>query len=569
MFHPLAEETAMVDPGNGKISYLKKVFYLTHLTGLAAGGLFPVLVYPILGEPALRFSFVLACLLMGFGIAALMFLMMRRTLKNQLGQQLKMLQSLAGETLHDDGTVEGLQEAVGSAVGQVEAFVKNLIETVDTLLPHYRSLAESSRFLAEKAQDGLAAAKSTRRDVQAMDEKQQEVHGQVQTLGERSQNEAALSRQLATSLAEMSDAMEHTTSQFLETSTGVNELTSNISGMAERAEQVARSVEGTARDLDLIRDSMVKIRTGAQASARAVGAVKTDARDGLLVVQAAMEEMERIELESQRATQAMQRLSRQTVEVGKIIEVIKELVSDTELLAFNAAIIAARAGEEGKGFSVVAEEIRDLADRTTASAQDIHRIVKAIGGDTGEVTAAVEATSQRIAKGKQLSLSAGEALSKIADSSQQAATATSDIAALTSEQGERATGLLEDAGNSLRSVKAIARAIQEQQVAIRRIQEGVTEMKSAADQISRGMEEQVRANQEFSRGLVEREEQICTITEATRFQMATVKKVFDHFATSETRLQKNAEKADGIRNDLNAMEALAKRLREMAANFRQ
>lgn len=559
----------MLDLNSGKISYLKKIFYLTHLTGLGAGALFPFLVYPLLGAPALGAGFVLACLLLGFAIAAVMFLMMRRTLKTQLALQLQMLAPLAGETVLEKGTVEGLQGAVSNAVSQVETFVKELIETVDTLLPHYRSLAESSRYLAERAQDGLAAARTTRKEVQAMDDKQQAVHGQVQTLAERSQNEAAISRELATSLAEMSDAMEHTTSQFLETSTGVNQLASSVSGMAERADQVARSVERTARDLDLIRDSMIKIRTGAQASARAVGAVKTDARDGLAVVKAAMEEMERIDQESRRANQAMLRLSRQTVEVGKIIEVIKELVSDTELLAFNAAIIAARAGEEGKGFSVVAEEIRDLADRTTSSAQDIHRIVKAIGGDTSEVTAAVEATSQRIAKGKQLSLSAGEALSKIADSSQLAATATSDIAALTGEQSERAGILLEDAGSSLRSVKAIARSIQEQQVAIHRIQAGVTEMKSAADQISRGMEEQVRANQEFSRGLVEREDQIRTINEATRFQMATVKKVYDHFASSETRLQKNAERAEGIRNDLSAMETLAKRLREMAANFKQ
>ena len=64
----------MVDLGSGKISYLKKIFYLTHLTGLAAGALFPFLVYPLLGAPSLGAGFVLASLLMGFSIAAVMFL---------------------------------------------------------------------------------------------------------------------------------------------------------------------------------------------------------------------------------------------------------------------------------------------------------------------------------------------------------------------------------------------------------------------------------------------------------------------------------------------------------------
>ena len=267
--------------------------------------------------------------------------------------------------------------------------------------------------------------------------------------------------------------------------------------------------------------------------------------------------------------EAMQRLSRQTGEVAKIIEVIKELVSDTELLAFNAAIIAAKAGEEGKGFSVVAEEIRDLADRTTTSAQDIHRIVKAIGGDTREVTAAVEATGQRIAKGKQLSLSTGEALRKIVDSSIQAAKSSEEIAGLTEKEGTRARSLLEDAGRSLRSVQAIVRAMREQQTAITRIQEGVTEMKSAADQIARGMEEQVRANREFDRGLNEREEQIRAINEATRFQLNTVQRVFKHFEVSEDRLKKNAEKAKIIAQEGSELEVLAERLRQLVSAFEE
>jgi len=279
--------------------------------------------------------------------------------------------------------------------------------------------------------------------------------------------------------------------------------------------------------------------------------------------------MERIEGESQRAMTAMQRLSRQTGEVAKIIQVIRELVSDTELLAFNAAIIAAKAGEEGRGFAVVAEEIRDLADRTTNSAQDIQRIVQAIGGDTREVTEAVEATGMRIAKGKQLSLSTGEALRKIVESASQAASASEEIAEQTGKQGTRAKTLLDDAGHSLRSVRAIARAMQEQQVAIVRIQEGVGQMKSAADQIARGMEEQVRANREFGKGLAEREKQVQAINEATRFQMETAQRVFSHFASSEKRLSNNAEKTAALLQEISQLEKLAGVLREQAGAFQQ
>jgi methyl-accepting chemotaxis protein len=278
--------------------------------------------------------------------------------------------------------------------------------------------------------------------------------------------------------------------------------------------------------------------------------------------------MERIEEESLRATDAMKRLSVQTGEVAKIIEVIKELVSDTELLAFNAAIIAAKAGEEGKGFSVVAEEIRDLADRTTASAQDIHRIVRGISGDTREVTAAVDATAKRIATGKKLSLSTGEALRKIMASAVDAAGASEQIARLTGEQNERAQGLLDQAGKNLNAVKSMAMAMQKQQSDLREIEAGVNDMKSASDQIASGMEEQVRANHEFDRSLNEREEQIKKVTGSTRYQMEVSNKVSEHFGRSEERLRRNAEKAAGIIRGISEMERLTDKLRALAEEFR-
>jgi uncharacterized protein YukE len=117
-------------------------------------------------------------------------------------------------------------------------------------------------------------------------------------------------------------------------------------------------------------------------------------------------------------------------------------------------------------------------------------------------------------------------------------------------------------------VNAIARAMQEQQAAINRIQEGVTEMKGAADQISHGIREQVRANRDFDQGLAEREMQIETIHEAVRFQMDTVQKVFSHFESSSRRLTGNVEKTAEVSRVIQALEDLSNQLRETAEAFR-
>ena len=109
--------------------------------------------------------------------------------------------------------------------------------------------------------------------------------------------------------------------------------------------------------------------------------------------------------------------------------------------------------------------------------------------------------------------------------------------------------------------------MEEQSVAISRVDSGVDEMKSASDQIAHGFDEQVKANREFDRSLDAREEQIQAIIEATRFQMDTVENIFNHFGRSEERLCGNAAKARIIIDEINELENLAERLRELAACF--
>jgi methyl-accepting chemotaxis protein len=550
-----------------KLSYLRKTFYLTHAIGLAVGLLFPLPASLIIGPVAFTFPFISSCLLTGFAMAAIMFLLIRTILKKQLKQQLALLRPLIGEISVKKDSVENLTEAISTSVITINSLVRQLLATTDKFVPHYRALAEVSHFLSERAKEGMTAASQASLNMQSMEEKQQQVIAQVQALTEKAQEEATWSKELSASLLEMSGTMEHSTAKFLETTATVDQMAASIREVVAQADEVTRSVEGTAYDLDAIGDSLAKIQSGAVASAQSASTVKEDAENGLRVMQTSMEEMTRIEQESRKATDAMRRLSQQTKEVAKIIKVIKELVSDTELLAFNAAIIAAKAGEEGKGFSVVAEEIRDLADRTTTSAQDIQQIVTAIGGDTREVTAAVEATAKAISKGKELSHSTGEALRKIVESSSEAAASSDEIADLTEQQGRRARALLNDAGHSLQSVKAINRIIQEQKIAISCTQEGVTQMKAAADRIACGMTEQVTANQMFDQGLAKRESQVQSINEATRHQMTTANKVLQHFAKSEQRLQGNAQKAAIIGKETVELETLASQLKELAAAF--
>lgn len=553
----------------GSTTYLRKLFFFNHGAGLLVGSCFPFLAYVMLGDAALTPGFFLVCLFAGLGLGAASYWFVRQTLKNQLQQQLLALHGLIGEetNIRQGQTVEGLFVIVDSTVGKVSELITRLQETIDEFVPHYQTLADASRYLSARAEDGLQAGKIARADVESMYQKQKTVISQLETLNSRSQDEAALSRELSASLEEMAGALEFSSQKFLETTRNVDEMVSTIQNATSQAEQVAHITESTARDIDQIGEALDRLRSGVANNADNSAAVKEDAEQGVKVVQTFTSEMDRIDEESQKAIAAMQRLNRQTAEVTKIIEVIKDLVSDTELLAFNAAIIAAKAGAEGRGFSVVAEEIRDLADRTTTSADEIESIIKSIRKDTEQVNATVESTGHFIGRGKDLSRSTADALGKIVDSSNQAAADSHSLSQQTAEQGLRARSLIDQAGSSLRSVKAIVDTLEQQNAAISRIDHGVDEMKSAADQIARGFDEQVKANREFDRSLSAREEQVEAIFEATRYQMETVEKIFSHFGRSAERLIANAGKARIIIDEINALETLAKQLREFASRF--
>ncbi len=559
----------MQTPAQGSSTYLRKLFIFNHGAGLIIGLCFPFVAYLMLGEEALTAGFFLVCLVAGFCLGAASYWFVRQTLKSQLQQQLHVLYDLLGEEANFSSgqTVEGLLEAVNSTVNKVSNLITDLQKTIDEIYPHYQKVSDSSRYLSARAEDGLSAAKKARNDVENMHQKQQAVIKQVESLTSSSQDEAALSRELSASLEEMAGALEHSSQKFQETTRNVDEMVNAIQNATTQAEQMANITENTAHDLDQIGEALDRLRAGVTNNADNAATVKQDAEQGVKIVQTFTTEMDRIDEESHKAITAMQRLSRQTAEVTKIIEVIKDLVSDTELLAFNAAIIAAKAGAEGRGFSVVAEEIRDLADRTTASADEIESIIKSIRKDTEQVNATVESTGHFIGRGKDLSLSTAEALNKIVGSSNQAAADSNQLSQETADQGLRARSMIDQAGTSLRSVKAIVETLEQQNAAMSRIDAGVDEMKSAADKIAHGFDEQVKANREFDRSLSAREDQIQAIFEATRFQMETVENIFAHFSRSEERLYGNAEKARGIIEEINELERLAENLRQLSLCF--
>ena len=201
------------------------------------------------------------------------------------------------------------------------------------------------------------------------------------------------------------------TAQAVNLSTG--DIRSTTDKLNEGSQMQARQIAETSTAVEQIAASIHEVSNSAQASAEvATGALST-AQNGARAVQNNIAAMTRIRSQVQETAKRIKKLGERSQEIDEIVQIIDELADRTSILALNASLKAAAAGEAGRGFVVVAEEVERLAERSTQATQRIAGLTRTIQLETKDVVASMEDTIREVVDGSQLANEAGNALQEI------------------------------------------------------------------------------------------------------------------------------------------------------------
>ncbi|MAT56701.1 MAG: hypothetical protein CMF23_01860 [Ignavibacteriae bacterium] len=226
--------------------------------------------------------------------------------------------------------------------------------------------------------------------------------------------------EVAKSSNELSNAASEISASTEEMAVGANEQNNQTSEVAASVEQMTKTILENTRNANL-----------AAESAKAAG---TEAVQGGDVVVKTIDGIKRIAEVVNKSSATIEELGKSSNEIGEIVKVINDIAEQTNLLALNAAIEAARAGEQGRGFAVVADEVRKLAERTTKATKEIEEMIKQIQRVSSEAVSSILEGKNEVDKGKELASQAGDALSKIINQSEKVSEIIAQLAVASEEQ---------------------------------------------------------------------------------------------------------------------------------------
>jgi methyl-accepting chemotaxis protein len=370
------------------------------------------------------------------------------------------------------------------------------------------------------------------------------------------------------SIEEVAGHADGLTMSVNDTSATTEEMVSAIKEIDRHVEMLNAFVAETSQAMTHMDQSIQQIERNAADSKGISDLVAHNAEKGMRAVELTKEGMEGISRSVLESSRVIETVGKRGQEIGLILNVIEEVTEQTNLLALNAAIIAAQAGEHGRGFAIVADEIRQLAERTASSAKEIGSLISSFQSETGHAVAAMQEGSRRVEEGTERSREAGRALEEILESARRSSAMVGEIASATREQARGGQAISTSLDKVRDMVIQIKRATTEQTLGSEQIMSAVENMREMTGHVKRATVEQTKGSRLITQAIDNVTGTVSSIHRASTEQKDVSGKILEILANFTSVTSANLASATRMKEAMEMLRARSQSLSESIARFR-
>ena len=373
-------------------------------------------------------------------------------------------------------------------LGRIAADFNTLIDSLHETGDAFGSMSQNLRELIREVQDSALSLNDT-----------------SEQLSTASMQAGSVVQQVTLAVQHVAVGAQDSSRNAHETNYAISQLAQAIDGIARGASEQARQIQAVSATAAQMAAGVEQVAANAQSVAEASEQTRLAAEQGSLAVRETTLAMAEIQTVVGQAAVKVRDLGRLGERIGAVVETIDDIAEQTNLLALNAAIEAARAGEHGKGFAVVADEVRKLAQRSSRETKQIAQLIAQVQAATKDAVGAMETGSARVEHGSQKATQAGRTLDEIllavetsvrqvtaiASSSQQMASGARSvtdgmysISAVVEENSAATEQMAAQAGQVTGSIESIAAVSVEQSAATEEVMASAEQMSAQVEQMS-------------------------------------------------------------------------------------
>jgi methyl-accepting chemotaxis protein len=454
----------------------------------------------------------------------------------------------------------GMARSLRTTVGHLAEAARRADSAAAEMTAVSRSVESATRDQVQGIEEATTSMASINHQVSGITESAQVLNGNVEEASSSILELGAAGDELNLTASSLSGRID-------EVGDSIEQTVRSVRRIAEHTDGLAAEVGETSASISEMASSMHEVDSNAREMALLSQRVVELSEGGRERVQQTIEGMDEIRASTDGVAKVIHGLGTRVQEIGAILNVIDDVADETNLLALNAAIIAAQAGEHGRAFSVVADEIKDLADRVLSSTKEIAGLIRAVQGESQNAASAMRRGTESVQGGVELAAQAGHSLEEITGAARMSGERIQEIVVAVREQA-RASGhvasLIEHVSERVEQIRAAGR---EQERGNEVVVRGTSAMRDVAQQTRRTTEEQSRGARRIRESIESVRDAVDRIHGSLQEQSQACRAAVSFLEKVHARTRSNEDAAARMTRATAALKQQAEALREDVRRF--